>query len=275
MADDRLTWLHCSDFHVGKDRTAQERLLRKIVEHVRERVASGLVPDLVFITGDLANRGVNPEYKDFNEGFIAPLREALGGNTWQGRILAVLGNHDADRTKANDFDRDGVLAPGTRFFDPRGEGKAAREILFPRFKRYRQKASVDLSGNWSNDATGAFAEVIAVRGIKVGVNTAWLSKDDKDKERLTPGVELTEAARREGTYVPDFTSGTTTCHGTPLRRPLNPPDASPVASSRETLRTPVSPSPRAHPARLQRRGGWHRGACPVHRSGRRRSRLLV
>jgi len=59
--DDRLIWLHCSDFHVGKDRTAQERLLGKIVEHVQERVATGCVPDLVFITGDLANRDVSRE----------------------------------------------------------------------------------------------------------------------------------------------------------------------------------------------------------------------
>ncbi|MGB5833454.1 MAG: hypothetical protein WBG92_15860 [Thiohalocapsa sp.] len=49
MTDDRLTWLHCSDFHVGKDRTAQERLLGGIDEHVQERVASGCLPDLVFI----------------------------------------------------------------------------------------------------------------------------------------------------------------------------------------------------------------------------------
>ena len=41
MADDRLTWLHCSDFHVGKDRIAQERLLGRIVEHLQERVATG------------------------------------------------------------------------------------------------------------------------------------------------------------------------------------------------------------------------------------------
>jgi hypothetical protein len=49
-------------------------LLGKIVEHVRERVASVLVPDLVFISGDLANRGVNQESKACNAGFIAPLR---------------------------------------------------------------------------------------------------------------------------------------------------------------------------------------------------------
>jgi hypothetical protein len=137
----------------------------------------------VFITGDLANRGVNREYKDFNEGFIAPLREALGGNTWQGRILAIPGHHDVGRTKASAFDRDGVLTPGTRFFDPSGEGKAARQILFPRFKGYRQKAGVDLSANWINDAAGAFAEVIDMRGIKVGIvgiNTAWLSKGNAE-----------------------------------------------------------------------------------------------
>jgi len=86
--------------------------------------------------------------------------------------------------KASAFDRDGVLGPGTRFFDPSAEGKAAREILFRRFKGYRQKASVDLSVTWINDAAGAFAESMDVRGIKVGVvgvNTAWLSKDEKDK----------------------------------------------------------------------------------------------
>ncbi|MGB5833455.1 MAG: metallophosphoesterase, partial [Thiohalocapsa sp.] len=148
-------------------------------------------------TGDLANRGVNAEYNAFNKDFIAPLREALGGSSRQGRILAVPGNHDVDRTKASAFDRDGLLRAGTRFFDPSGEGKAEREILFPRFKGYRQRATVDVSGNWINDTTGAYAEGIEVRGIKVGVvgiNTARLSKDGEDKERLTPGVELTEAA---------------------------------------------------------------------------------
>lgn len=197
MPDNHLTWLHCSDFHIGKDRTAQERLLGKIVEHVREQVASGCLPDLVFITGDLANRGINAEYNTFNKDFISPLRIALGGDGWRGRILAVPGNHDVDRTKADAFDRAAMLGQGTRVFDPSSEGKAKREILFPRFKAYRQKAGVDVSGNWVSDTEGAYAETIVVRDIKVGVvglNTAWLSKDEYDKERLTPGVELTEAA---------------------------------------------------------------------------------
>ena len=55
-----LRWLHCSDFHIGSDRTAQERLLDKIVGHVADQVSKGFVPDLIFITGDLADRFVPP-----------------------------------------------------------------------------------------------------------------------------------------------------------------------------------------------------------------------
>jgi len=194
-----LRWLHCSDFHIGKDRTAQERLLEKIVEHVADQVSKGFVPDLVFITGDLANKGVNAEYNSFRNDFVEPMREvlALDGNAWSGRILAVPGNHDVDRTKADAFDRDGTLATGTRFFDPSTEGKSKREILFPRFKAYRQKAAADISGNWLSAREGAFAEEIDICGVRVGVvgiNTAWLSKDKHDEGRLTPGFDLTESA---------------------------------------------------------------------------------
>ncbi len=192
-----MRWLHCSDFHIGSDRTAQERLLDKIVGHAADQVSKGFVPDLVFITGDLANKGVNAEYNRFRKDFFDPLRKALGGDDWPGRILAVPGNHDVDRTKADAFDREGTLAAGTRFFDPSAEGKAKREILFPRFKSYRQRAPADVSGNWISDPDGAYAECINIRVIQVGavgINTAWLSKDDKDQGKLTPGFELTESA---------------------------------------------------------------------------------
>lgn len=92
-----MRWLHCSDFHIGKDRTAQERLLDKIVEHVAARVSEGFIPDLVFITGDLANRGINAEYNTLRKDFVEPLKEALGGSAWPGRILAVPGNNAPGR----------------------------------------------------------------------------------------------------------------------------------------------------------------------------------
>jgi predicted MPP superfamily phosphohydrolase len=184
MRTPKLRWLHCSDVHFGKDRTVQERLLEKIVEHVAERVAYGFIPDLVFVTGDLADKGLGKEYDGLRRDFVGPLRKALGGGNWPGRILAVPGNHDVDRTKADTFDRNATLAPGTRFFDPSKEGVAKREILFPRFKAYRQKAPADVSGNWLSGHEGSFAEIVDLDGVRVGVagiNTAWLSRTTTTK----------------------------------------------------------------------------------------------
>lgn len=192
-----MRWLHCSDFHIGKDRTAQERLTTRIVEHVAEQVSNGFVPDLVFITGDLANSASKNEYSSFRKDFLNPLREALGGDRWDGRILAVPGNHDVDRSKNNNFDRHAPLAATSRFFDPDKQGKADRDILSPRFKAYRQGAVADIAGDWISNTAGTFSEEIVIRGIKIGVvgiNTAWLSKDEKDRHQLTPGVQLVDVA---------------------------------------------------------------------------------
>jgi hypothetical protein len=192
-----LRWLHCSDFHLGKDRTAQERLLEKIVLHVQDQVSKGFVPDLVFITGDLADKGLKAQYASLRRDFINPLRDTLGGSAWPGRILAVPGNHDVDRTKADGFDRAAPLAPRAEFFDASKTGKAKRDIVAPRFRAYGREAPVDVPGGWISSTEGAFAERIDVGRLDVGVvgiNTAWLSKDDKDQAKLTPGFGLTEAA---------------------------------------------------------------------------------
>lgn len=182
---------------MGKDRTAQERLATKIVEHVAQQASNGFIPDLVFITGDIANSANKKEYSSFREDFLTPLRNALGGANWKGRILAVPGNHDVDRSKHNGFDRHAPLAANSRFFDPDKKGRVEREILSPRFKAYRQGAVADISGDWISGPAGTFSERLAIGGVQVGVvgiNTAWLSKDDNDRHNLTPGFQLVEAA---------------------------------------------------------------------------------
>jgi hypothetical protein len=40
-----IRWLHLSDFHVGKDDWAQLRLFEKIIEHVADQKANGLIPE--------------------------------------------------------------------------------------------------------------------------------------------------------------------------------------------------------------------------------------
>ena len=44
---------------------------------------------------------------------------------------------------------------------------------------------------------GSFAELFEINGLNIGVagiNTAWLSRDNFDKEQLSPGVDLLELA---------------------------------------------------------------------------------
>jgi 3',5'-cyclic AMP phosphodiesterase CpdA len=78
---DPIRWLHLSDFHVGKDDWAQRRLFEKIIEHVADQKGKGFIPDVVFITGDIANAGQKSQYTEFHRGFFAPLQDALGART--------------------------------------------------------------------------------------------------------------------------------------------------------------------------------------------------
>ena len=194
---DPIRWLHLSDFHVGKDDWAQRRLFEKIIEHVADQKGKGFIPDLVFITGDIANAGQKSEYTEFRRGFLAPLLDALGGKDWPGTLYAVPGNHDVDRGKNPDLDRASASSPGSHFFDPTREGKLKRDIVSPRFKQYRQSSVGSVPGNWIHEPSGAFAETSEIHGLRVGVvgiNTAWLSMDDKESGKLTPGIALVEAA---------------------------------------------------------------------------------
>jgi hypothetical protein len=105
-----------------------------------------------------------------------------------------------DRTKADGFDRAAPLAPRAEFFDASKTGKAKRDIVAPRFRAYGREAPIDVPGGWISSAEGAFAERIVVGGLDVGIvgiNTAWLSKDNKDQGKLTPGFGLPEAALKK------------------------------------------------------------------------------
>ena len=118
MSNDPIRYVHLSDFHVGKDDWAQQRLFDKIIKHVRDLNTQGFVPDLIFITGDIANRGGKSEFETFRKEFYLPLSEALGGVTWHGKIFGVPGNHDVARPSHDVLNQAAAVSAGSRFFDP-------------------------------------------------------------------------------------------------------------------------------------------------------------
>jgi predicted MPP superfamily phosphohydrolase len=187
-----LRWLHISDFHVGKDNYGQRRLFKEVIAEARAQVATGAGPDLVFITGDIANRGAPSEYTEFVDEFLAPL---LSATTPRG-AFAVPGNHDVDRSAARAVQKHGVLKNVREFLDPDPNGLAQRQSLLDRFAAYRG-SGLPPDGDWLASAEGTFRIKLAIRGAQVGVvglNTAWLSESDLDRHHLSPGKYMLQEA---------------------------------------------------------------------------------
>jgi predicted phosphodiesterase len=193
---DLIRWLHLSDFHVGKDNYGQRSLFRYILRHVQEQQQHGNAPDLVFITGDISNRGKQDEFSLFVTQFLHPLGETLGNN-WHGRIYVVPGNHDVDRDKAKAVRRYGVLTEIPVFLDPTPQGLEERSALLSRFESFSISGLPPDAGAWLNAPQGAFTDVLTIKGHPigiVGINTAWLSEGSADRLQLTPGKSIVEAA---------------------------------------------------------------------------------
>jgi predicted phosphodiesterase len=192
-----IRYLHLSDFHVGKDDYAQGNMFKEIVNHVREKQEQNWVPDLVFITGDIANHGLSNEYEIFAYEFLAELYSILGTD-WQGTILAVPGNHDVDRSEVEFLERDKIFQADHQVFEPTETGLRKRQkALLNGVKAYITNDDIHSPKNWLDSPAGTFFQVLEVRSVKlgvVGINTAWLSKDDRDKGNLTPGVDLVNKA---------------------------------------------------------------------------------
>jgi len=189
--DKNIRWLHLSDFHVGKDDYAQRKLFSEIIEYVSGLSAQNFFPDLIFITGDIANSGNLKQYESFLSDFLTPLIHALPDYAMD-RIFIVPGNHDVIRNTHKYFSRDEIMGNESRFFDPTESGLNERKQLLPRFADYIE-ANIPPT-NWLDSENGFFGHKLNIRGVQIGIagiNTAWLSKTS-DRHCLTPGIDILE-----------------------------------------------------------------------------------
>jgi len=192
-----IRYLHLSDFHVGKDDYSQRKIFDVILHHVKERQVDGWVPDLLFITGDIANRGQIGEYNTFNHEFLAKL-QAILGDSWLGRVFAVPGNHDVDQYHLKFLAREDMWAQDAKVFDATTESQMTRQnFLLRGIQSFMEKDESHAPKSWLDTPNGTFTQVVDIRGVSlgiIGINTAWLSKDNRDKGNLTPGFNLIQDA---------------------------------------------------------------------------------
>src|ERR1051326_6074478 len=95
-----LTWLHIGDFHI-KDGDPYDRdtVLKALVASVRDqRERVGRKPDLVFVTGDIADPGAASQYQRATK-FLDDLRDAA--ELPKEHLFVIPGNHDVDRSKGD------------------------------------------------------------------------------------------------------------------------------------------------------------------------------
>lgn len=200
MTSPILRWLHLSDFHTGKDKYGQIQLFDSIIEHIELKIKANQKPDIVFITGDVADKGTKEQYELFYNSFILPLIDLLGDTT---KVFMVPGNHDVDRLQARAVKRYGVTNDIPEFFDPDNKGLHERKILFPRFENYfhaDMHAWLTVSADWLFSEEGYFIYTHEQSDNKIGilgVNTAWLSEGESDRHHLSPGKALIEAGLKK------------------------------------------------------------------------------
>nr|VFJ69982.1 MAG: Calcineurin-like phosphoesterase [Candidatus Kentron sp. FW] len=194
-----IRWLHLSDFHTGKDDYGQLRLFDSILKHIDGRIAQHGKPDLVFITGDIAQSARAEQYDTFAEEFLLALADKVG----EKRILMVPGNHDVDQKKQKLITREAIRAKSPEFFDPTSPGLAEREHLLPRFEAYRKHCHLLLAGagdDWLASEAGCLLRTFDINDLSLGIlglDTAWLSEGKSDERELTPGKPLVEAGLAE------------------------------------------------------------------------------
>ncbi|WP_160328351.1 metallophosphoesterase family protein [Pseudomonas sp. EpS/L25] len=191
----KLSWLHLSDFHIGKAEHSQSSIVEKILKIVELKIKKDGEPDFVFITGDIANKGLKSEYERFWEIFIEPL-EVLIPSLLSEKLFLIPGNHDLNRDKNDAFDRTLLLQPTGPYFAPEEKSLSRRDIVVARFEEF---IAHDVTGysDLFQKSDGAYSVVLEKNGCSVGIvgiNTAWLCKDDHDYKRLTPGKSLLEQA---------------------------------------------------------------------------------
>lgn len=200
MTNDRITWIHLSDYHAGaRGQPIWARVRASLEKSVKEMHANvGCPPDLVLFTGDLANQGKREEY-DAVDSLLDDLSK------WCDCFLpvfAVPGNHDVARPKVDFWKYDALSNPRRSAavraaLHPAEPPTSIYEVplsgLFPHYLEWMQRRVVTslrlagqapyLSRYMPGDLSVVF-EKGALRLGLVGLNSAWTHYRDRRRRSL-------------------------------------------------------------------------------------------
>ncbi len=236
MADARarISWLHVSDLHVTREslghRAARRpgselwaEVLRGFLADLDEQLdVTGLRPDLVLVTGDLAYSGATKQYDDLDADLLQPLLAHLRSRGCDAVPFAVPGNHDVQRPSGaarrgylllrqydalDDQDED-LRDLRTELWQRRDASFLAplfanyvawtERSLLPELADRTRPSGLRIEGLYRSHLPGDLSVVAARDGLRlllVGLNSAWLQFDGGDfKGKLHVPLEQLHAA---------------------------------------------------------------------------------
>lgn len=186
-----VSWLHLSDFHCGKDDYGTRKLFKCIIGEVSKKISSQKL-DFIFITGDVANKGLASEYELFFTEFYTPIQDLVSPYGCQ--IVITPGNHDAKRTKIP-FDVSALIQPSNRFFETTNTGLDNRSDLIDRFQEFKSLLLSSELGIFEENGFQLYKRNIG--GVSAGIvaiNTSWIAQGSEDEGRLIVGKDFIEKA---------------------------------------------------------------------------------
>lgn len=179
--------LHISDIHVSSTpaKGMNEYALKNLFHSLTEDLKNLPKVDTIFITGDIANSGIESEYQIFLEYFFDPLLTQLSLDN--SRVFIVPGNHDSNRQmwkKSDQILRAGLISdPIHSSIDAIIQEKIEDQNCRWTTDFSKMRDTLDSSKKKRINSNKFFA-AYEIDGIGIGcINSSWLSNEN-DKEAL-------------------------------------------------------------------------------------------
>lgn len=181
----KISWLHLSDLHLGKDVYNETVVLEKLLVDIRTQLEiSKIKLDFVFITGDLTYSGQKKEFDHVQE-FLDKLINVVGIE--KESLILIPGNHDVDRKNVLP-----VVSNSKKFLHNREQvseiigNLEERGIYTKGLKNYREFIENNFLWAQGNEKDAlSYTINKKIDGIQVSVlalNTAWLAYGDGNEK---------------------------------------------------------------------------------------------
>ena len=188
--------IHLSDAHIGHPdyKYDEPSVFDPFFEDIKKEVS---IPDMIIFSGDLVYGQVNtvPIAKQYDNAlkFLDRLYSCFGKINSEIPILIVPGNHDVDRKRIDDSQKEyrNTFKDDKIYKWMNSDDDITWKRIIERQEEWNKFIHKIPEQPWDiDDETNTLTGVLNIKGLKIGVagfNSSWASQDDSDNGKLWIG----------------------------------------------------------------------------------------